>query len=166
VTVPAVTLKLAVAVPAGTVTAEGTVSIEADRLNATTAPPAGAGPARVIAQFDVPELLSVEGRHTSELILGNGVVPLVTLPPDAVTASASPICEAPRLFVTPIAVSFTPGAIARFTTATTPSGIELLFSPHAMQVYVPEPPLQLNDLLEAVAADPGVAEIETTFAAG
>ena len=61
-----VTVKVPVVEPAGTDATRGTAAPGSDRLSARVAPPAGAGPERVIVQVLVPFTGSTAGLHCTE----------------------------------------------------------------------------------------------------
>jgi hypothetical protein len=185
---PATALKLVVAEPAGTVIVDIETGSRALSLDSeTTVPPARLGEFSVTVQLvlpDVPKLVGLQDKEVSVGAEGAGPVTVdagpvtvdagpvtvdagpVTVPPVARVANDWPEFDAAATFPIAIDVLVTPAASVRFTIATVPFWTALLFMPHAKQVYVPKPAVQLS-VLEALVADgPAVAEIDTTLPAG
>ena len=74
VTVPAVTVKLALEAPAATVTDAGVVRDELLSDSVTLAPPVGAAPDSVTVHVDVPPDVTLVGEHASlETVTVSGV---------------------------------------------------------------------------------------------
>ena len=132
-TVPVVTLKVAVAAPAATVTEAGTVRTALLLDKVTSAPPVGAAPDRVTVQVEELEPLRLEGLQDKELTVGKET-PEVTVPPTPVRPMEEPVAEAATVLVTPMDMLVTPEATVRLMTATVPFKIVLALMPEARQV--------------------------------
>jgi hypothetical protein len=63
-------------------------------------------------------------------------------------------------------VEFRPVAIVKFTTATVPFAIVLVFEPETRHATIPVPGTHATDLAEEVDADPRATEIEVTLLGG
>lgn len=164
VTVVVVPLKVADVAPAATVTDAGTVSAESLLVNVTLAPPLGAAPLSVTVQVELIELLMLAGLQDRELTVGKA--PPVTVPPVDERAMLVPEGDAATPPLIWIAVAVRSGAIVRFTTATVPFEMIAEFMADTRHLYVPLPGKQFSVLEALMEAVPGVAEIETTLAAG
>jgi len=94
------------------------------------------------------------------------VLDAVTVPPVAVTGIEVPDTEEAPLLLIAMAVDVALEAIVRLTVATTPLAMVVAFKPYARQVNEPAPAVQVR-LFEALFnADPAVAEMLLTLAAG
>jgi hypothetical protein len=113
---------------AGTVTEAGVVRTVLLSESETGVPPLGAAEVRVTVQAVLPELVTAEGVQDNELRDG-AVAPPVTVPPVAERAIALPAPEDATALVIPIDVLVAPRAIVKFTTATVPFGMMLVFMP-------------------------------------
>jgi len=115
----------------------------------------------VTVQLELPGVITELGLHTNELTPSGGRT--VTVPPLPVTETGLPDGEAPRAFVTEIAVLVvTVGDSVTLTVAATPSPRTVLFMPASRHMYVPVPCTQATDLFAAVAADPGATVMAVT----
>jgi hypothetical protein len=88
------------------------------------------------------------------------------MPPVHEIERALPDGDTETVFVSPMDVLLTPGAMIRFTTPTAPFEIIVAFIADARQVNVPKPETQLNVLPALIAAIPAIAEMETTLLGG
>jgi hypothetical protein len=125
VIVPPVAAKVAVVLPAPTVTVAGTVNPATLLDSATVAPPVCV---TVTVQVDLPPGPRLVGLHVNPLS-----VAAVTAPPAPVSDSEFPEASVPNALVTLIAVLATPDASVTPTTATTPFCIKLAFMPVSKQ---------------------------------
>ena len=160
VTVPAVTVKLALEAPAATVTDAGVVRDELLSDSVTLAPPVGAAPDSVTVHVDVPPDVTLVGEH-ARLDSPEVKAWAEIVPPVLETATEEPSGEDPipllidtGTVVPLVAESWTP------TTATTPLLNWLAFIPLARQVMDPVPALQFTVLAAAVDAAPAVTVTE------
>jgi hypothetical protein len=126
--VPAVAVKMTVVEAAGTLTEAATGSRVLLLESETLVPPVGAAELRVTVQVVPPKLVIVDGAQDNELRDG-AAAPPVTVPPVAERAIALPAPEDATALVIPIDVLVAPVAIVRFTTATMPFEIMLVFMP-------------------------------------
>ena len=101
-------------------------------LKATAAPPAGAAALSVTVQRVVPGVAKEDGLHAAELKLTAGVTTMV--PPVPLIGIIDPAGEAPMVFVRPTFIVLALGSSVRFTVATSPSAIAVVFRPEAKQV--------------------------------
>jgi hypothetical protein len=124
--VPAVAVKVAVLVPAATVTEAGTGSSPVLLERATVAPPADAGWFSVTVQVDVAPVLSEVGLQESAAKVGNGTV---TVAPVPVTEIGPPAGVAAKRLEIPTGVVRAAFVIVTVITATTPFCIVLSFIP-------------------------------------
>jgi hypothetical protein len=134
VMLPAITLKVAVVEPAGTVMDLRAGSSALLLESATVVAPAGAAWLRfTVHVVPVPEvkLAALQDKEVSVGAEGPGPE---TAPPVAETANEEPGPEAATVFPTPTDVLVTPAAIIRFTIATVPFWMGVLFKPQAKQV--------------------------------
>jgi len=124
---PAVAEKIAVVLPAATVTEAGTVNAAALLDSVTATPPAGAGAPSEAAHVDDPPGLRDAGAQLSALREGSGGGAGTTMP------SRFPPGSAPNMLVTLIAELVAPDASVTLTTATTPFCITVVFMPASRQ---------------------------------
>jgi hypothetical protein len=164
--VPAVAVNVADVKPAAIATEAGTVSSAFVFESVTDAPPVSAAPLSVTVQVVLAELLTVDGAHERDVIVGTRGAPPVTIPPVPVMAVPLAELEAAMPLVTAIVVLIAPGAINRLMTATVPFDIVPAFMPETRHVYVPTPAVQFSVLLALVAAAPTIAEMEATLVEG
>jgi hypothetical protein len=130
-----VAVNVAVAAAADTVTDEGTDSRRLLLEMATAVPPTGAALLNVTVQLAVPDPARLFGRQAREVrVIGGEPPPPVMIPPVGERVIALPELEAPSVLLRLIVVLVTPEAIVRFTTATVPFDIMLVFMPEARQV--------------------------------
>lgn len=144
--VATVAWKLAPMLPAGTVTLDGTdtLALLLDRVART--PPAGAIPLNSRSQLVDPGALRVVGEQVrllsvppDEVVSGKGVRVTVIVPePPDVRIGFPPASEA----LVPVSVIGTlpavaPAAMARFTVATNPLAIGVVFNPYTTQTVEP-----------------------------
>ena len=134
--------------------------------SATGEPPTGAAPLSVTVHVVLLELAKAEGAHVRVLSVGGGLPGPVTTAPVPERSTLLPVEEDATVLLTANEVLMAPWAIVRLTTATTPSDKVLAFMPDNMQVYVPEPAIQLTVLPASLADCPAVAEMAITFPAG
>jgi len=161
--VPAVAVKFADVVPAGTVTDAGTGSSLVVLERATAAPPADANWFRVAVHVVAAPLVSDVGLQERPLNVGNGTV---TVPPVPVIVSGAPApFEPDRLVIARVELT-AEFDIVTLITATTPFSITESFSPDNWHVKVPDIGLQLMFLPAALALAPRVAVIDATLVAG
>ena len=115
--------------PAGMVSEAGTVRLEELELRPTVPP---ADPLRTTVQVLEALGATTPGLHAIEVI---GVVApeTATVPPMPVTATESPVAEAPRLLLMVTGRGLLPARLTD-TVATTPSEMALEFNPHATHV--------------------------------
>jgi hypothetical protein len=164
---PAVALKVAVVEPAGTVTVDVRPGSRALLLNSEIAvPPAGAAWLRFTVQVALVPEVKLAALQDKEVSVGTEGPGPETVPPVAETANEEPEPDAATVFPNPIGVLVTPAAIIRFTIATVPFWIGVLFMPQAKQVYTPELAVQLSVLPALLAEDPALAEIDRTLLVG
>jgi hypothetical protein len=100
-TVRVVTVKVALVLPAATVTLEGTVATDVKLLESvTTAPPAGAGPLRVTVPVDGAGPLTVVGFRVIELSVGAVIVKVAVRATPRVPVIVTEVLVATALVVT------------------------------------------------------------------
>jgi hypothetical protein len=123
---PAVAVKVAVLLPAATVTVVGTVKLLFRELSDTVEPPAGAGPLRFTVHVDdAPGAIDSE-LQDNELMVGGGGCETVIVPPVEETVWETPAGLAPSAFVMPIVAVAAALVNVILTTPTTP--FEILFA--------------------------------------
>ena len=127
---PAVAVKLALLLPAATVTDAGTVKLLELELSITVAPPVPAGLLKVTVQADDPAELNDVGLQYRELtVTGAAAWGIVIVPPVVETATDAPAREAPMALDTPISVVVALLVSVNVTTATTPLEMVLELRP-------------------------------------
>jgi hypothetical protein len=134
VIVPAVTVKVAEVLPAPTVTDEGVVSRALLSASETATPPLGAAMESATVQVALAEELSDVGVHERLLRLGVATAPPVMDWPTPAIIVALPAGRDAKGLLTATAVVVTPTPIVRFTLATTPFAIVVVFMPYSRQV--------------------------------
>jgi len=148
VTVPAVSAKVVVVAPCGTVTLDGMVAPAGDELRLTVAPPVRAADVSVTVHVD-PAVGDTEvGLHAR--LCNAGVESIVTVAEFREIGIEVPVASAadPPLSWTvgdPVAVP----AKVRVTVARTALGKGVVFNPQARHVDVPVPVVQESVLLAA-----------------
>jgi hypothetical protein len=153
VIVPAVAVKVAVDVPAATVTEAGTVIDVMLVDSATATPPLGAAWFNVTVQTEDAPALSETGLQAMPLTVtweGTEMLP----PLEFMAIAAPPVDAATGLFTL---IRIVPDAVAEsvaLTIASVPFWIVVVLSPLTRQVTVPLPVAQLSVLEAAVAALP------------
>jgi len=132
----AVALKVVVAEPAGTVIVDAGTGKSVLLLdNETVVPPVGLDPLSVTVQVVLAEVLRVFGLQDTEVRVGAATPPEpVTTPPEAEVGMVFPTASVASVLLIPTDVLLTPAAIVRFTTATTPLAMVVVFIPVARQV--------------------------------
>lgn len=163
---PAVAVKAALLLPAGTVTEAGTVKLVVLDPSVTVTPPDPAGPLRFTVQPDVPEEPRDPEVHETELTVTAAAGVSVMLPPLELIVSTAPAGEAPIALVTPIEAFVAPLVRVAVTTATTPFEMILVLLPETSQMYAADPPAQETDLPAEVEAAPAATLIVATLEAG
>jgi hypothetical protein len=157
VSMPSVAVKVAVVVPAPTLTLAGITKAGLLLARATLVPPTGAAWFRVTVHVVLPLELTLVGLQAKTEIMAG--VPIK--PPLAAIWSALPDGEALDALVMAMEVPIVALDSVTVATATTPSGIVFWFIPVSKQEYEPEPATHEIDLPAAVAAAPALAEIAT-----
>ena len=125
-------MKLAVELPAGTVTEAGTFKAELLSVIVTDTPPLGAVPLRPTVQADEEWAARELGTQVRDVRVTRE--PVVTLPPLAVMATVLPAGDVPSAFAMPMEAWAVPAEIVTETTAAAPSWIRALFSPVSRHV--------------------------------
>ncbi|HUI77444.1 MAG TPA: hypothetical protein VLY24_05995 [Bryobacteraceae bacterium] len=162
--VPAVAVKLALLLPAATVTDAGTVKLVEFELRVTVAPPVPAGLLKLTVQVEDPAELNDAGQDRELTVVA--APETVIVPPVLETATDEPAREAPMALVRLIAAVVAPLVKVAVTTATTPLEIILALMPAATHIYAAAPPVHEMDLPAAVAAAPAITLMLATLAAG
>lgn len=162
---PAAALNVAVLDPAATATEAGTVNKASLLVSESVEPPAGLGRARVTLQLELPDAFSAAGTHDSKEIVGCPAPPVTVplAPVICIPVAAGDAASDPR---TPMEVAYTPEAIIKFTTATVPFEIPLVFGPEIMQAIIPVPGTHASFLADEVNAVPGTTAIAVTLNGG
>ena len=127
--VVAVTVNVAVVLPAATVTEGGVVRALELSERATVVPPAGAAAFNVTVHVDDPPPTRDVGVQFSALRAGNGCGAAVTIPARPFIGREEPPGVAPKVLATLIVVLATPGARVTETTAATPFCITVVLIP-------------------------------------
>jgi hypothetical protein len=140
----------------GIVTLAGTVRAGTLEFKPTTCAPFVAAALRLTVQVVVPPDGRELAAHPKEVRAAGAATRM--LPPFAATGMASPATDAARAPLTPMEIELALGVRAIVTTATPPSGMVLVLSPAARQIYELALPAQVMLLPEDVSAESGATE--------
>lgn len=132
----------------------GTLTTASLEVNPTISPPESAGEESATLHEAWPAELMVAGVQFRLVIVGEEAS--VIVPEFPVTATAAALRLAPIALSTTIAAEL---AGTTVSTAISPFGIVLVFSPQAIHVYAPGTALQASDFPAEDKAAPAVAEI-------
>lgn len=139
-TVETVAVKFAVVAPAGTVTEDGTVTLELLSDVVTAKPPVGAAPLKVTVQAELPGLFTVEGEQLnpdSVTAGAGGAIEMEAPVPVRVSGVPAAVVAVNALNVTGMVEVAAAGEIVKVTVASCPLGITVALIPNTRQVVDP-----------------------------